>query len=149
MRITTQRSEQLIASPWKNGGGVTRVLKIYPPSSDLDTFVWRVSMADVSQVISFINHHHHPTTTITITITITTIITLSVSKDGPFSLFPGVDRTLVLLKGSGMVLDEVTNNSTVNFKTLETPLAIVNFVGETPLHAHLINGPTRDFNLMV
>ncbi len=36
------------AQPWKNGGGVTREVAAHPPGSDLDSFAWRVSVAEVS-----------------------------------------------------------------------------------------------------
>ena len=38
---------QRTAVPWKNGGGLTREVAAFPPGSDLDTFKWRVSMAEV------------------------------------------------------------------------------------------------------
>lgn len=33
--------------PWKNGGGLTREVAIFPPGSDLETFEWRVSIAEI------------------------------------------------------------------------------------------------------
>jgi hypothetical protein len=33
--------------PWKNGGGLTREVAIFPPGSDLQTFEWRISIADI------------------------------------------------------------------------------------------------------
>jgi environmental stress-induced protein Ves len=41
--------DELTATPWKNGGGVTRELACWPASASLNDFVWRVSIADVSQ----------------------------------------------------------------------------------------------------
>ena len=35
------------AQPWKNGGGITREVAAHPPGSDLDSFAWRVSVAEV------------------------------------------------------------------------------------------------------
>ena len=35
--------------PWKNGGGVTREVAIWPPAAALDAFDWRISIADVAQ----------------------------------------------------------------------------------------------------
>lgn len=35
--------------PWKNGGGITREIFVFPPASDLDNFGWRISMATVSK----------------------------------------------------------------------------------------------------
>ncbi len=37
-----------IAQPWKNGGGVTREVAVMPEGAGLDTFDWRVSIADVA-----------------------------------------------------------------------------------------------------
>ena len=68
-----------------------------------------------------------------------------IESDGPFSLFPGVDRDLVLLSGAGMDLDFAD----------ALPLRIderfqhVHFRGECETQCRLIAGPTRDFNVMV
>ncbi|MGW3010247.1 HutD/Ves family protein [Streptomyces sp. NPDC001219] len=35
--------------PWSNGGGVTREVAVHPPGAGWDTFVWRVSLADVTR----------------------------------------------------------------------------------------------------
>lgn len=34
--------------PWKNGGGVTTEIAVYPEGAALDTFAWRLSMASVA-----------------------------------------------------------------------------------------------------
>lgn len=68
-----------------------------------------------------------------------------VALDGAFSSFAGVDRTLVLLDGAGMRLAEAGGAMHV----LDRPLATARFAGETKIHATLIDGPTRDFNVMV
>lgn len=68
-----------------------------------------------------------------------------IESDGPFSLFPGIDRDLVLLSGAGMDLDFAD----------APPLRIaerfqhVQFRGESEIQCRLIAGPTRDFNVMV
>lgn len=41
--------EELIATPWKNGGGITRELASYPADAALDDFLWRISIAEVHQ----------------------------------------------------------------------------------------------------
>ena len=41
------RARERAAVPWKNGGGVTRTVAVHPPGSDLETFDWRVSIAEV------------------------------------------------------------------------------------------------------
>jgi uncharacterized protein len=42
------RYDELPATPWKNGGGVTRELACFPQDAALDEFVWRISIADVA-----------------------------------------------------------------------------------------------------
>ncbi|WP_063625113.1 HutD family protein [Paraburkholderia mimosarum] len=115
--LTLLRGAALVASPWKNGGGVTREIAAAPmvstAAASLDTFAWRVSVADVAQA-------------------------------GPFSRFEGVDRTLVLLEGAGMLLDEAGSTH-----ALTQPLDVARFAGEAAIDARLVNGATRDFNLMV
>ncbi|MFM0155012.1 HutD/Ves family protein [Paraburkholderia sediminicola] len=117
---TLIRGADLVAAPWKNGGGVTREVAAFPEGAGLDAFVWRVSIADVAQA-------------------------------GPFSRFAGIDRTLVLLSGAGMLLDETDDAGThaVNTLALIQPLDIAEFAGEAQIDARLVDGATRDFNLMV
>lgn len=38
----------VIPSPWKNGGGITYQLAIFPTNSTLDNFIWRVSIASIN-----------------------------------------------------------------------------------------------------
>lgn len=68
-----------------------------------------------------------------------------VAEDGPFSVFPGVDRILVLLQGDGMTLHFSDDGSTVR---LDHPLDRLGFAGERPVGAVLHGGPTQDLNLM-
>jgi hypothetical protein len=98
--------------PWKNGGGRTTEIAAFPPGATLDTFLWRVSLADVA-------------------------------CDGPFSPFPGIDRTIVLLEGAGMRLHEG-----VRATELTTPFAPHAFSGDATIDCRLIAGPVRDFNAM-
>lgn len=67
-----------------------------------------------------------------------------VQRDGPFSSFPGVDRTLVLLRGEGMRLSGEGNPV-----ELRVPYEPIRFSGEAPLDCELLGGATRDFNVMV
>ena len=63
----------------------------------------------------------------------------------PFSRFPGVDRTIVLIEGAGfrMTLDEA------QIHELTTPCVPFAFPGEAAVAVALAGGPTRDFNLML
>lgn len=67
-----------------------------------------------------------------------------VERDGPFSAFPGVERTLVLLAGNGMRLSAPGAT-----QVLRAPWDVVQFAGEQAFACDLRDGPTRDFNLMV
>jgi len=129
IRVALLRGADLVASPWKNGGGVTREIAAASAGAmvvgsapaggagaGLDAFAWRVSVADVAQA-------------------------------GPFSRFDGVDRTLVLIEGAGMLLDEA--GPAARTHALTQALDVARFAGETAIEARLVDGPTRDFNLMV
>ncbi|NSX02307.1 HutD/Ves family protein [Cupriavidus gilardii] len=39
---------ELTPMPWKNGGGTTREIAAWPPAAGLDTFDWRLSIADIA-----------------------------------------------------------------------------------------------------
>lgn len=47
--MTLIRFDSLVATPWKNGGGVTRQIACSPPGSGLADFDWRISSAEVAQ----------------------------------------------------------------------------------------------------
>jgi len=38
-----------VATPWKNGGGITREVAIWPPDSKFLNFDWRISIAEVRE----------------------------------------------------------------------------------------------------
>ncbi len=67
-----------------------------------------------------------------------------VATDGPFSSFAGVDRTLVLLAGAGMRLAGASHAT-----ELRAPYEPYAFSGEDATSCALVDGPVRDFNLMV
>jgi len=47
-RLRFIRAAELRASPWRNGGGVTREIAVHPAGAGMDDFLWRVSAADVA-----------------------------------------------------------------------------------------------------
>lgn len=49
MTVQVLRAEERRATPWLNGGGVTREVAGFPAGSGLADFDWRVSLADVAQ----------------------------------------------------------------------------------------------------
>lgn len=67
-----------------------------------------------------------------------------IEADGPFSAFPGVDRTLTLLTGDGVRL-----TSGVFDRLLERAGEPFGFSGDLALAAELPGGPCRVLNLMV
>jgi environmental stress-induced protein Ves len=67
-----------------------------------------------------------------------------IDADAPFSAFPGVDRELVLLEGNGLRL-RFDDGELVE---LHPPHERLRFAGERALRGELVDGPTRDFNLM-
>ncbi len=69
----------------------------------------------------------------------------TVGASGPFSVFPGVDRTLMILEGAGVALT-VEGTREVLLDQRLRPFA---FPGEAEIHCRLLGGPVRDFNLMV
>ena len=113
-RFKVLRADSYARMPWKNGGGETREIAIFPPAASLDTLEWRISMAVVAQ-------------------------------DGPFSSFPGIDRTLCVLTGTGMELDFGGDGG---IKTVTPTTAPYEFAADKPLQARLINGAITDLNVM-
>jgi environmental stress-induced protein Ves len=67
----------------------------------------------------------------------------TIEKDGAFSLFPGVDRTLALVDGHGMTL-EIDGEPTLVTDT--DP--VVAFDGSSQVIAKLSRGASTDFNVM-
>lgn len=100
---------------WKNGGGWTTELGIEPTTA--------VLTGDFDWRVSIAD----------------------IERDGPFSLFPGVERDLFLLEGAGMFLKNVDGVE----QRIDRPLQRVHFSGDAPIDCRLVDGPTRDFNVMV
>ncbi|MEY9857097.1 environmental stress-induced protein Ves [Catenulispora sp. GAS73] len=76
MTLTLLPAADRAATPWKNGGGVTREVAsagVSGPGGTLNDFLWRISLADIG-------------------------------ADGPFSAFDGYDRVITLVRGAGMLL---------------------------------------------
>lgn len=69
-----------------------------------------------------------------------------IAADGPFSAFAGIDRQIVLLEGAGVRLRAADDSFDHALNVVGVPFT---FAGETGVHASLLAGPTRDFNVMV
>lgn len=110
-RFTRSR---LPSTPWKNGGGSTSEVMVWPVGAGIDDFDWRVSIA-------------------------------TIAKSGPFSIFPGVDRRIMLLEGDDVQLSSVDG---ANAHPVLTPLQPFAFDGDTPLGCTLLGGASTDLNVM-
>lgn len=76
-------------TPWRNGGGVTDELAIWPPEADVASdFEWRISRARME-------------------------------TSGAFSSFPGFERVLVLVDGPGAVLSHGDEAPRARLRRLE------------------------------
>jgi environmental stress-induced protein Ves len=98
---------------WKNGGGSTTEIAIEPSGASLESFDWRISMAQVA-------------------------------SDGPFSEFPGIDRTLAVISGSGLQLSIAGKPA----MTLDRGSDPVQFPGDVASSARLLSGEITDLNIM-
>jgi environmental stress-induced protein Ves len=72
-----------------------------------------------------------------------------VSEAGPFSSFPGVDRTIALVQGRGFRLIRDQISSPRLEATVTSPGHSFSFHGEDSWRCELIAGEVLDFNLMV
>ena len=101
--------------PWKNGFGTTTEIAIDPPGSDVGGR-FRWRLSIAA-----------------------------VERSGPFSAFPGYERTIMVIAGHGMDL-AVGDQPARRLDRLFEPFV---FSGDRPAECRLLNGPIRDFNLMV
>ncbi|WP_291270916.1 HutD family protein [Geothrix sp.] len=100
--------------PWKNGGGRTLEILVDPPGAAVDSGFGW------------------------------RLSTAEVAVSGPFSAFPGLERTLLLLEGAGFTLDLGPRG----WAEVRDPLVPFVFSGDWPVSASLVDGPCTDFNVM-
>jgi|TARA_R110002096_G_scaffold416576_2_gene619327 uncharacterized protein len=110
------RPDDYVAMPWKNGLGTTTELAIC--------------------------RHKVPTGDSPF---LWRISIAGVSEDGPFSIFPNVDRNLMLISGNGITLDGGSAGVGVLFKEMQ----VYSFPGDIEVNGKLADGPILDLNLMV
>jgi environmental stress-induced protein Ves len=68
-----------------------------------------------------------------------------VAQDGPFSMFPDIDRALCILDGLGMELDFGADGGK---RCVTRDTAPFSFPADLPLHARLLAGTITDLNVM-
>jgi environmental stress-induced protein Ves len=115
MQIRLIRSDAHRVMPWKNGGGTTAEIALAPADADFASGRFDWRLS-----------------------------LASIERDGPFSAFPGVDRTIMLVEGAGMILTAADGARLV----LDRSHLPQDFPGEWPVDCRLIGGPVRDLNLM-
>lgn len=69
----------------------------------------------------------------------------SIEQAGPFSVFEGVDRHIMLLDGDGVRLR--SSDGAIDHR-LETPHRPLAFSGDAAIDCTLLGGPSSDFNVM-
>ncbi len=112
------RYEECESSLWKNSGGSTKQLLIWPKGADLSNFDFRISIA-------------------------------TISSDGPFSIFPGIDRQLCILEGEGVRLNIKGNDLEQSGEIILRPNDLPFFFsGETQIDSMLLDNQILDFNVM-
>ncbi|OEZ58816.1 HutD family protein [Duganella sp. HH105] len=67
----------------------------------------------------------------------------TISQSGPFSSFPGIDRSLALVAGDGVLLDFGDERF-----VLSPSEPLIEFDGEAAVHATVTGSLTTDFNVM-
>ena len=67
-----------------------------------------------------------------------------VEAAGPFSLFPGVDRTIALISGAGFALTINGGDEVI----IDVPYEPFDFAGDATTSCRLIDGPVQDINMM-
>jgi environmental stress-induced protein Ves len=78
----------------------------------------------------------------------------SIARSGPFSVFAGVNRCIMLLDGDGVHLMSVQSTDSTQTgqvdidHRLDTSMQPFAFSGDNAVHCTLLGGPSRDFNVM-
>ena len=67
----------------------------------------------------------------------------TITQSGPFSSFPGIDRSLALVQGDGVLLDFGDERF-----VLSPSEPLIEFAGEDAVHATVTGALTTDFNVM-
>lgn len=115
-----QPADAVAPEPWRNGGGSTRTLLTWPAGSG-PAAPWRlrISLADITQ-------------------------------DGPFSAFAGVQRWFAVVQGGGVRLRPPAAGAPGQAALCLRPDSLPHhFDGGQPPDCQLLDGPTRDLNLML
>jgi len=69
----------------------------------------------------------------------------TIAAHGPFSVFPGIDRSITLLAGDGVELDDAAGGIAYRLDVPGEPFA---FSGDAHIHCRLLGDTSTDFNVM-
>ena len=140
---------QIPRTRWKNARGFTQELAMYrqPTSRSSSHTERRLSSLNFNDGATIINFDWR-------------VSLAQIDRDSPFSLFPGVDRTLIYIRGQGFRLYSLKTSEEARAGLdviLDKPLTNINFPGELSLYAKLIPNSkgminqeiSTDFNIMV
>ena len=163
MTLQIIQAEQVLPQAWRNGGGKTRELLVWPTSENetqetnsgnnsLSGSLGGNALCSVSPARCAGSSFTYAEPIATQTPSAPSkqpgwqlrISRADIEASGPFSAFPGVQRWFVVLSGKGVVLHMPSGDHTL-------------LPGDAPLHfdgglapgCTLIDGPTQDLNLMV
>lgn len=114
MKISLLKNQNYLLMPWKNGRGFTSEIAISPSKSTLAENNFSWRLSSADVV-----------------------------ESGPFSSFPGCDRYLAIIEGSGLKLQFENKNKLIDRNTF------LQFSGEKKVHSELVNGKIKDLNLIV
>lgn len=102
-------------TPWRNGGGKTTEIAIAPEGAGLDSGGFDWRLSIAE-----------------------------VGQDGPFSSFPGYQRSLSVISGGGILIDAGEEGDL----ELREPFKPVTFPGEWKIEGRLLGAALRDLNLI-
>ncbi len=122
------RAADVAPAPWRNGGGQTRELLAWP-SAETSGPVPAGAHGGAGKAAAAPWRFR--------------ISLAEVDHSGPFSRYPGVERWFCVVDGAGVRLRLAGREH-----RLDAHSAPLHFSGDVPADCDLVDGPTRDLNLM-
>ncbi len=114
MKISLLKNQNYKSMPWKNGRGFTSEIAIFPLESTLEKNNFTWRLSSAE-----------------------------VTENGLFSNFPGCERYLTVIDGSGLKLQFENENKLIDQNSF------LKFSGEDKVSSELVNGKIKDLNLII
>lgn len=114
MKISLLKNQNYRSMPWKNGRGFTSEIVIFPAESTLEKNNFSWRLSSAE-----------------------------VTENGPFSSFPGRERYLAIIEGTGLKLQFENENKLIDQNSF------LQFSGDSKVLSELVHGKIRDLNLIV